>query len=123
MTASTTTTLAEIRELNLAYLLLAQQLLVADRASAMARLALSDDVAQLLASLSPAQAVRVASSSHLLCRFRFDDHAILFVTRRKGQKRSAGRDPPRGCIGDRGRLICALIRADHGGVCVPRSQR
>ncbi|WP_244826811.1 flagellar transcriptional regulator FlhD [Caballeronia sp. TF1N1] len=77
MTASTTTTLTEIRELNLAYLLLAQQLLLADRASAMARLALSDDVAQLLASLSPAQAVRVASSSHLLCRFRFDDHAIL----------------------------------------------
>ncbi|SAL56917.1 transcriptional activator FlhD [Caballeronia arvi] len=77
MTISNTSTLAEIREVNLSYLLLAQRLLQEDRVSAMYRLGLSDQVAQVLTALTLAQTVKVASSSHLLCRFRFDDHAIL----------------------------------------------
>ncbi|SAL25805.1 transcriptional activator FlhD [Caballeronia peredens] len=77
MTTSHTNTLAEIREVNLSYLLLAQRLLHEDRVSAMYRLGLSAQVAQVLSSLTLAQAVKVASSSHLLCRFRFDDHTIL----------------------------------------------
>ncbi|GJH07571.1 flagellar transcriptional regulator FlhD [Caballeronia novacaledonica] len=77
MTISNTSTLAEIREVNLSYLLLAQRLLQEDRVSAMYRLGLSAQVAQVLTSLTLAQAVKVASSSHLLCRFRFDDHTLL----------------------------------------------
>jgi flagellar transcriptional activator FlhD len=77
MTISHTSALAEIREVNLSYLLLAQRLLHEDRVSAMYRLGLSEQVADVLVSLSLAQAVKVASSSHLLCRFRFDDHTIL----------------------------------------------
>jgi flagellar transcriptional activator FlhD len=77
MTISNTSTLAEIREVNLSYLLLAQRLLQEDRVSAMYRLGLSEQVAHVLASLTMTQAVKVASSSHVLCRFRFDDHTIL----------------------------------------------
>ncbi|WP_244814616.1 flagellar transcriptional regulator FlhD [Caballeronia sp. Lep1P3] len=77
MTATNTSALAEIREVNLAYLLLAQRLLQDDRMSAMYRLGLSGEVADVLSALTLAQAVKVASSSHLLCRFRFDDHTIL----------------------------------------------
>ena len=77
MTATNPSTLAEIREVNLPYLLLAQRLLNEDRVSAMYRLGVSEQVAQVLSSLTLAQAVKVASSSHLLCRFRFDDHTIL----------------------------------------------
>ncbi|SAK41007.1 transcriptional activator FlhD [Caballeronia hypogeia] len=77
MTASNPSTLAEIREVNLSYLLLAQRLLNEDRVSAMYRLGVSEQVAQVLSSLTLAQAVKVASSSHLLCGFRFDDHTIL----------------------------------------------
>jgi flagellar transcriptional activator FlhD len=77
MTTSHTSTLSEIREVNLSYLLLAQRLLLEDRPSAMYRLGLSEQLADVLSSLSLAQAVRIASSGHLLCRFRFDDHAIL----------------------------------------------
>lgn len=43
----------------------------------MYRLDLSEQVAQVLGLLTLAQAAKVASSSHLLCRFRFDDHTIL----------------------------------------------
>ncbi|SDV46651.1 flagellar transcriptional regulator FlhD [Chitinasiproducens palmae] len=70
-------TLDEVRELNLSYLLLAQRLLREDKASAMFRLGLASEVADVLTALSLAQTVRLASSSQLLCRFRFDDHALL----------------------------------------------
>ncbi|WP_175939038.1 flagellar transcriptional regulator FlhD [Caballeronia sp. BCC1704] len=77
MTATTMSTLAEIREVNLSYVLLAQRLLREDRVLAMHRLGLSDEVAEIVSSLTLAQAVKIAASSHVLCRFRFDDHAIL----------------------------------------------
>ena len=34
-------------------------------------------LADVLETLSPAQLVKIAASSQVLCRFRFDDHAIL----------------------------------------------
>jgi flagellar transcriptional activator FlhD len=77
MTATTMSTLAEIREVNLSYVLLAQRLLREDRVLAMHRLGLSEEVAELVSSLTLAQAVKIATSSHVLCRFRFDDHTIL----------------------------------------------
>ena len=85
MTATITGVLAEIREVNLSYLLLAQRLLQEDRVAAMFRLGLSERVAAVVSTLTPTQALRVASSSHLLCRFRFDDHAILSSLADKGK--------------------------------------
>lgn len=77
-----------IKELNLSYLMLAQQLLHDDRDTAMFRLGLGDDVASVLASLTPAQVLRMASTSMLLCRFRFDDQ--LMVGLLSNHQRDAG---------------------------------
>jgi flagellar transcriptional activator FlhD len=68
---------SEVADLNLAYLLLAQRLVREDYATAMFRLGLSREVADLLGSLSLSQVVKLAASNVLLCRFRFDDHAIF----------------------------------------------
>lgn len=68
---------SEISEVNLSYLLLAQRLLREDKATAMFRMGLSRELADLLGNLSLSQVVKLAASSFLLCRFRFDDHAIL----------------------------------------------
>jgi len=71
------TTLDELREVNLSYLMLSQRLLRDDRAMGMFRLGVSEQLADVLINLTLAQTVRLASSNQLLCRFRFDDHAIL----------------------------------------------
>ena len=68
--------LAEIREANLSYLMLAQSLIRSDREQALYRLCISDDTASLLAMLSPAQIMRIASSNTLLCRMRVDDDMV-----------------------------------------------
>jgi len=70
-------TLDEIQEVNQSYLLLAQRLLREDRATGMARMGVSAPLADLLADLTLAQTGKLAASNQLLCRFRFDDHAVL----------------------------------------------
>ena len=77
--------LTEIREVNLSYLLLAQRLLREDKQTGMFRMGISDQLADVLASLSLAQTVKLAASSQVLCRFRFDDHAILSSLADKGK--------------------------------------
>ena len=67
----------EIKEINLAYLMLAQQMLNADREAAMLKLGVGEDVATMLVKLSPGQILRMASSDMLLCQFRFDDQLLL----------------------------------------------
>ena len=67
---------AEIREANLTYLMLAQNLIRKDKAEALFRLGLSEESADLLVALSPAQISKIASSSMLLCRFRMDDEVV-----------------------------------------------
>ncbi|WBY04023.1 flagellar transcriptional regulator FlhD [Ramlibacter tataouinensis] len=67
----------DIRDVNLAYLLLAQRLAREDRATAMVRLGLRGEMVDLVASLSLAQVVKLAGSSFLLCRFRVGDDAGL----------------------------------------------
>jgi flagellar transcriptional activator FlhD len=67
----------EIREANLSYLMLAQSMVKEDRDAAIFRLGVSEEVADLLARLSPAQIVRMAASNMLLFRFRFDDSLIV----------------------------------------------
>lgn len=68
--------LAEIREANMTYLMLAQNIIRMDRSEALFRLGMSEDAAELIASLSPAQILKIASSNMLLCRFRVDDDIV-----------------------------------------------
>jgi flagellar transcriptional activator FlhD len=67
---------AEIREANLTYLMLAQNLIRKDKAEAVFRLGISEASADLLATLSPIQISKIASSTMLLCRFRMDDEVV-----------------------------------------------
>lgn len=68
--------LAEIREANLSYLMLAQSLIRADREQALFRLGVSEETAALLEILSPAQMMKIASGNTLLCRMRVDDDLV-----------------------------------------------
>ena len=68
--------LAEIREANLSYLMLAQSLIRADREQALFRLGVSEETATLIASLTPAQMMKIATGNTLLCRFRMDDDLV-----------------------------------------------
>ena len=68
--------LAEIRETNLSYLMLAQSLIRADREQALFRLGVSEETATLIATLSPAQMLKIAAGNTLLCRFRMDDDIV-----------------------------------------------
>jgi flagellar transcriptional activator FlhD len=68
--------LAEIREANLSYLMLAQSLIRADREQALFRLGISEESAALIALLTPAQMMKIASGNTLLCRMRMDDDMV-----------------------------------------------
>ncbi|HUW26397.1 MAG TPA: flagellar transcriptional regulator FlhD [Gallionella sp.] len=67
----------DIRDINLTYLMLAQQMIKADKPAAIFRLGLSQDLVNVLAGLTPAQVVKMAASNMLLCRFRFDENLLL----------------------------------------------
>jgi len=67
----------EIREVNLLYMLLAKQMIQEDRAASLFRLGISEEMAELIAGLSPAQMLKMASSNMLLCSFRFDEKLLL----------------------------------------------
>jgi flagellar transcriptional activator FlhD len=69
--------LSEIRDANLQYLLLAQQMIRQDLPTAIYRLGISDKVAQLISSLTTSQTMKLAANVTMLTRFRFDDSAIL----------------------------------------------
>ncbi len=69
-------TLADIREANLSYLMLAQTLIRSDREQALYRLGISEESAQMIGLLSPSQMMKVASGNTLLCRFRMDDDVV-----------------------------------------------
>ena len=66
----------EIREANVTYLMLAQNVIRKDKAEALFRLGISEESATLIATLSPAQIMKIASSPMLLCRFRVDDDMV-----------------------------------------------
>ena len=69
--------MTEIRELNLSYLMLAQQMIRADKEAAIFRLGISMEIADLLEKLSNAQLLKLSSTNIVLTRLRFDDNAIL----------------------------------------------
>lgn len=77
----------DIRELNLAYLMLAQQMIREDRETAMFRLGVGAEVAELIDNLSPARLARMATGQMLLPSFRFDDGVTA------GLLAGEGRDP------------------------------
>lgn len=66
----------EIRDANLTYLMLAQNMIRRDKADALFRLGISEESADLIATLSPAQILKIASGAMLLCRFRIDDDVV-----------------------------------------------
>lgn len=75
----------EIRELNLAYLMLAQKMLREDRETAMFRLGIGDAVADLLIGLSAARLVRMAGCQMVLPAFRFDDALLAGLLAGEGR--------------------------------------
>ena len=78
--------LAEIREANLSYLMLAQSLIRTDRDQALFRLGVNEDTAALIGTLTPAQMMKIAGGNTLLCRFRMDDDMVwnLLTSHGKG---------------------------------------
>jgi flagellar transcriptional activator FlhD len=84
--------LAEIREANLAYLVLAQHMIRADKAQALYRLGVSEEVATIIDQLSPAQLMKIAGSNQLILRFRFDDDMVwnLLTSHSKSKSTAAG---------------------------------
>lgn len=66
-----------IRDINLSYLMLAQQMVKSDKAAAVFRLGLSQDLIDVISGLTPAQILKMASSNMLLCGFRFDENILL----------------------------------------------
>ncbi|MDX9698879.1 MAG: flagellar transcriptional regulator FlhD [Rhodocyclaceae bacterium] len=78
---------ADIQELNLAFLMLAQQMLRDDRETAMFRLGIAADMADLIEGLSATRMVKMASAQMVLPAFRFDDAHL------SGLLAGEGRDP------------------------------
>ena len=87
--------ISEIRELNLQYLILAQHLIRSDRAQATYQLGVSDAVADIIDALSPMQLHRVASSSTLMCRVRFEDEVVWSLLTGGGRQDNEALDSAR----------------------------
>ena len=84
----TTDMLTEIRDANLSYLMLAQQMIRSDKPAAIFRLGISEAIANLLDGLSNAQVMKLAGGASLLTRFRFDDAAVLGMLTHDKKERS-----------------------------------
>ena len=78
--------LAEIREANLSYLMLAQSLIRSDKEQALFRLGVSEETATLIGALTSSQLMKIATGNTLLCRFRMDDDMVwnLLTSHGKG---------------------------------------
>ncbi len=99
---------AEIRELNTAYLMLAQQMLRSDRETAMFRLGIDAELAGFLEGLSPARIVKMAGSQTLVPRFRFNDAQLARLMA------GEGRDPAAASL--HAAIIAAGKAAGGGGL-------
>jgi len=69
--------LDDMRDVNRNYLMLAQGMIQHDKATAVFRLGISQDVADLIEALTPAQVLKLAASGMMVSRFRFDDGVVL----------------------------------------------
>ena len=83
-------TYSDIKEVNLAYLMLAQSMVRADRESAIFRLGISEEVAEILDRLTPGQVLKMAGSDMLLCSFRFNDSLLLNLLSNHARDRGVG---------------------------------
>jgi flagellar transcriptional activator FlhD len=68
---------SEIKDANLSYMLLAQQMIKDDKVASIFRLGVSEEMADLIAGLTPAQILKMSSSNLMLYRFRFDERLLL----------------------------------------------
>ncbi|WP_198389251.1 flagellar transcriptional regulator FlhD [Burkholderia ubonensis] len=86
-------TLDAILELNVMYLQFARKRLKENLQTATSLLSMSAEVAEVVASLTDAQLLRLARSNMILCRLKWDDHTILSGLAEKVSKEllSAGR--------------------------------
>lgn len=80
----------DIKEVNLAYLMLAQNMIRADREGAIYRLGISDEIADILDRLTPGQILKMAASDMLICNFRFDDKLLLNLLSNHERERGVG---------------------------------
>ncbi len=69
--------LQSIHDINLSYLLLAQQLIRKDKFAAGFRLGLAEGTIENLKDLSLPQLMKLASTNQLICRLRFDDEVVI----------------------------------------------
>ena len=73
----TSEVIKHIYDINLSYLLLAQQLINQEKASAMFRLGIDEPMADTLARLTLPEMVKLAETNQLVCQFRFNDHTTI----------------------------------------------
>lgn len=85
-----TDTYNDIKEVNLAYLMLAQNMVRSDREAAIFRLGISAEIADILDRLTPGQILKMAGSDMLLCSFRFDDTLLLNLLANHERDRGVG---------------------------------
>ncbi|HWU83702.1 MAG TPA: flagellar transcriptional regulator FlhD [Rhodocyclaceae bacterium] len=85
-----TDTYNDIKEVNLAYLMLAQNMVRSDREAAIFRLGISAEIADILERLTPGQVLKMASSDMLICNFRFDDTLLLNLLSNHERDRGVG---------------------------------
>ncbi len=85
-----TDTYNDIKEVNLSYLMLAQNMVRSDREGAIFRLGISQEIADVLGRLTPGQVLKMASSDMLLCSFRFEDSLLLDLLANHERDRGVG---------------------------------
>ena len=103
-----TDTYNDIKEVNLSYLMLAQNMVRSDREAAIFRLGISEEIADVIGRLTPGQVLKMASSDMLLCNFRFDDTLLLDLLANHERERGVGHEP-NACHGD----VLILRDRDH----------
>jgi flagellar transcriptional activator FlhD len=79
----------EICELNLAWLMLAQKMLRADRETAVFRLGVSEGFAAFIEAQSVSRLVRMANNPLLIPCFRFDDEQLARLMAGEGRDAAA----------------------------------
>lgn len=87
---SSADTYNDIKEVNLAYLMLAQNMVRSDREAAIFRLGISSEIADILERLTPGQVLKMAGSDMLVCNFRFDDTLLLNLLSNHERDRGVG---------------------------------
>ncbi len=85
-----TDTYNDIKEVNLAYLMLAQNMVRGDRPAAIFRLGISEEIADVIQTLTPGQVLKMASTDMLLCHFRFDDTLLIDLLANHERDRGVG---------------------------------